>query len=180
MTMATITRGTIKSYNPVTHRAAVQLAGSLAVWLDALPVSDALEPPEVVVGRECGVLFFTDDSPDDACVVSIHNAVPVGTNRLRDADADTRVEVERTLDEDKIALTVQGTLRYLVQAASPHHDMTGDLKVSGNAAIGASVLSGATLRLLGTNSGASTLDGVSNIVVGASGVTGGLDRKSVV
>jgi hypothetical protein len=169
--MATITRGTIKSYNPATHRAAVQLAGSLAVWLDALPVSDALEPPEVVAGRECGVLFFTDDSPDDACVISVHNAVPVGTNRLRDADADTRVEVERTPDEDKIALTVAGTLRYLIAGATPHHDMTGDLKVSGHAAVGAPVLTGAVLRLDGSTAGSSALDGLFNIVACASGGT---------
>jgi hypothetical protein len=129
--MPTILRGTIKSYNPTTHKAAVQIAGSLAVWLDAVPVSDAIEPPEVMAGRECGVLFFSDGDPDDACVVSVHNAVPLGTNRLRDADADTRVEVERTTDEDKIALTVAGTLRYLLQAASPQHELTGDVRASG-------------------------------------------------
>ena len=175
--MTTIARGTIKSYNPATHRAAVQLAGSLAVWLDSLPVSDALEPPEVVAGRECGVLFFTDDSPDDACVISIHNAVPLGTNRLRDADADTRVEVERTVDEDKIALTVGGTLRYLVQGSTPHHDQTGDLRVTGTAAVGgdgAVPLSGVALRVIDSESGSSTLDGIGCVVTGASGVTGAL------
>ena len=174
--MATITRGTIKSYNPVTHRAAVQLAGSLAVWLDALPVSAAIEPPEVIAGRECGVLFFgAEDNPDDAAVISVHNAVPVGANRLRDLDADTRVEVERTADEDKIALTVAGTLRYLVQAATPHHDMTGDLQVRGNAAMGNTFpapLAGASLRLDGSNAGAAALDGLQNVVRGASGGTG--------
>ncbi len=74
--MTTILRGTIKSYSPSTHRAAVQIAGSLAVWLDAVPVSAAIHPPEVVAGRECGVLFFSEGNPDDACVVSVHNAVP--------------------------------------------------------------------------------------------------------
>lgn len=176
--MATIARGTIKSYNPAAHRAAVQLSGSLAVWLDSLAVSAAIEPPEVVVGRECGVLFFgSEDNPDDASVVSVHNVVPIGTNRLRDVDADTRVEVERTPDEDKIALTVGGTLRYLVQGASPHHDMTGNLRVTGSAAVGrdgAFPLAGAGLRILGTESGSSTLDGINNVVVGASGVTGSL------
>lgn len=176
--MTTITRGTIKSYNPVTHRAAVQLAGSLAVWLDALPVSDAIEPPEVVAGRECGVLFFgSEDNPDDAAIISVHNAVPLGTNRMRDADADTRVEVERTANENKIALTVAGTLRYLVQAASPHHDMTGDLQVRGSVAIGntsPAPLTGAALRLDASNAGASTLDGLFNVIRGLSGSTGAL------
>ena len=56
--------------------------------------------------------------PDDACVISIHNAVPLGTNRLRDADADTRVEVERTPDEDKIALLT------LCRGIRTHHQHT--------------------------------------------------------
>jgi hypothetical protein len=173
--MATITRGTIKSYDSGTHRAAVQPAGSLAVWLQSVAVSAAIEPPEVVAGRECAVLLLTDDDPEDACVVSIHNAVPYGTGRLRDVDGDTRVEVERTPDEDKVAVTVAGTLRYLVQAVTPHHQLTGDVQISGHAAAGVvSPIAGAVLRLEDSTAGPTNLDGVQNLVRGASGATGSL------
>lgn len=172
--MATITRAIIKAYDAGAHRATVQLAGSLAVWLESVAVSDALEPPELVAGRECGVLFFTEDNPDDACIISVYNAVPLGTNRLRDADGDTRVEVERTADEDKLAVTIAGTLRYLVQGASPHHQWTGDGHLSGVLGVGVAPSATAQVRSQGTYSGSVGLDALSALVVGASGVTGPL------
>lgn len=174
MAMTTITRGIIKAYDAGSHRASVQLAGSLAVWLDSLPVSDALEPPELVAGRECGVLFFSEDDPEDACVVSVHNAVPVGTNRLRDADADTSVYVEYAPDEDKIRLTALGTLRVLVQSASPHLDVTGDQRVSGHLAAGDGVLPNAAwiLGLRELSASGAGMDGVNNTVYWGAGQGG--------
>ncbi|HVP05922.1 MAG TPA: hypothetical protein VMT90_09630, partial [Dehalococcoidia bacterium] len=174
--MPTITRGIIKSYDSGSHHASVQLAGSLAVWLDSLPVSDAIEPPEVVAGRECGVLFFTDDDPTDACVVSIHNATPLGTNRLRDADGDTRVEVERTTDEDKVAITIQGTLRGLFQASTPHLDLTGDQRVTGHVAMGLAGTNPAASAVLTLNEtiGGTGVDGLNNVVLAGAGASGGL------
>jgi hypothetical protein len=182
--MPTISRGIIKSYDAVANRAAVQLAGSLAVWLDALPVSAAIEPPEVVAGRECGVLFFTDDNPDDACVISVHNAVPLGANRLRDADADTSVEVEASPDEDKIRLTVFGTLRALIQSASPHLDLTGDQRITGYLSVGADGVTPQTgwgIRIATTLGGSTTIDGINNVVqTDGSGVVRGVTGSAVV
>jgi hypothetical protein len=141
--MPTITRGTIKSYDPAAHTAGVQIAGSLAVWLDAVPVSDAISPADVVAGRECGVIFFSDDDPNDAAVVTVHNALPIGSHRTRDADGDTYVDVERTPDEDKIAMYTAGTLRWLLQNASPHAQLTGDMQASGAiAALGSAITAG--------------------------------------
>lgn len=137
--MSTISRAIIKSYDVATHTATVQIAGSLAVWLDAVPVSDAISPADVVAGRECGVIFFTDDNPTDAAVVTVHNALPVGSHRLRDQDGDTYIDVERTANENKLAGYVGGTLRWLVQTSTPHHDLTGDVKVSGATGLGVSV-----------------------------------------
>jgi len=37
--MPTLKRATIQSYNAATHRASVQVAGSLAVWLDSVEVA---------------------------------------------------------------------------------------------------------------------------------------------
>src|SRR3990170_314718 len=74
--MSTLKRGTIKSYSSSSHKASVQIAGSLAVWLDNIPVATDIPAAEVMAGRECAVLFFTDDNPDDAVVITVHGAVP--------------------------------------------------------------------------------------------------------
>lgn len=133
--MTTIKRGTIRSYDSAVHEASVQVAGSLAVYLPAVPVATDIPAAAVVSGRECGIVFFTDDDPADAVVVTVHGAnppaSPAGT-RIEDADADTSWEAEASADEDKLRGTVAGTVRTLVQNASPHFQITGDLKVSGH------------------------------------------------
>ena len=121
--MTTLKRGTIKAYSAATHKATVQIAGSLSVWLNDLPVAVDIPPPLVVAGRECAVLLFTDDNPDDGVVVAVHGAAPSGVgagSRIQDADNDTWVDVENAPDEDKIRLTVAGVLRLLLQTTAPH------------------------------------------------------------
>src|SRR3990170_7707928 len=73
--MTTLKRATIRSYNPATHRASVQAAGSLPTLLTAVPVATDIPAAEVVAGRECAVLLF-DDNPDNGVVVTVHGAVP--------------------------------------------------------------------------------------------------------
>jgi hypothetical protein len=165
--MATITRGTIKSYDAANHRAAVQLAGSLAVWVESLPVSTAIDPVDVVAGRECGVLFFTDGDPDDAAVITVHNALPAGHTRLADRDGDTRVEVEASPDEDKIRLTTLGTLRVLIQDVTPHVDVTGDLRLGAGSLVITNQASGALASPILINvvrTDAAAIDGIDNRV----------------
>jgi hypothetical protein len=135
--MSTLARATVKSCDASTHSATVQISGSLAVWLDAVPVSAGIAPADVVAGRECGVIFFTDDNPTDAAVVTIHNVVPTGwpaptAHVIKDADASTYVDTEQSANEDKVRVGVGGTERYLVQTASPHHTLTGDVLLTGN------------------------------------------------
>ncbi len=138
--MGLLKRGVIKSYSASNHKASIQIAGSLGVWLTSIPVATDIPAAEVVVGRECAVLFFTDDNPDDAVVLTVHGAVPAapsGGTSISDADGDTKVQTEASADEDKIRSTVLGTLRYLMQTASPHHQLTGDVQITGNLAGGA-------------------------------------------
>ncbi|MGH9312176.1 MAG: hypothetical protein ACRD1S_03150 [Vicinamibacterales bacterium] len=133
--MSTIKRAVVKAYNPSTHKASVQISGSLAVWLDGLPVATDIPPAEVIAGRECAVLLFTEHNPDDGVVVTVHGAVPAGISggsKVQDADGDTKVDVEQTPDEDRIRMTVAGVLRYLMQGANPEHGLTGGLSVGGN------------------------------------------------
>lgn len=111
--MTVLKRGVIKAYTAGTHKASVQVAGSLAVWLDNIPVATGIDAAEVIAGRECGVLFFTDDNPDDAVVVTVHGAIPSG--KMSDPGGATRIQLA---------------------IASPHITLTGDLQVAGFSAFG--------------------------------------------
>lgn len=111
--MTVLKRGVIKAYTAGTHKASVQVAGSLAVWLDAIPVATDIDAAEVIAGRECGVLFFTDDNPDDAVVVTVHGAVPSGKHS--DPGGTTRVQLA---------------------AATPHVILTGDVKIPATLTVG--------------------------------------------
>lgn len=74
--MSTLHRGIIRAYDSVTHKATVQLATSHAATIAAVPVATNIPPAEVIAGRECAVLLFTDDNPDDGVVCTIHNTIP--------------------------------------------------------------------------------------------------------
>ena len=74
--MTTIKRATIKAYNAANHKATVQIAGSLAVWLADVPLASDIQPAEALAERACTVLFYTDDNPDDAVVLSVHGVLP--------------------------------------------------------------------------------------------------------
>ncbi len=131
--MSVLKRGIVKSYSAPTHKASVQIAGSLTVWLDAIPVATDIAAAEVIVGRECAVLFFTDDNPDDAVVITVHGAVPgapPSPTSIKDADGNTRVETEQSPNEDIIRMTIAGTERYTMQGVTPQHYAIGDVQLS--------------------------------------------------
>ncbi len=77
--MTTIKKAIVKSYAPAAHKATVQIAGSLAVWLEAVAVATDIPAADVVAGRECTVIFFTEDNPDDAVIATIQGATPSTT-----------------------------------------------------------------------------------------------------
>jgi len=76
--MTALKKAIIKAYDAGTHTATVQIAGSLAVWLTAVPVATDIPAAEVVADRECTVLLFDPSNPEDAVVVTVHGAVPSG------------------------------------------------------------------------------------------------------
>ncbi len=179
--MPTIKRATIRSYAAATHTASVQVAGSLSVWLDGLAVATDIPPRECVAGRDCAVLFLTDDNPADAAVVTVHGAAPSPGpfRRVQDADGDTYVETELMANENKVRLGAAGSLLATLQAVSPHLDLAGDARLSGRLALlGSSVLPGAGINMDYTHAAATPFDGVTNVVrvsgaaPSARGVTG--------
>jgi hypothetical protein len=129
--MSTLRRGTIRAYDAGTHEATVQVAGSLSVWLETIPVSSGIPAAEVDVGDECAVLFFTDDNPDDAVIIAVYPGVPSAggggdSDEIQDADNDTGVRTEQSADEDKVRARVAGTERLVLQNSTPHLTVTGN------------------------------------------------------
>jgi len=76
--MTQLHRAVVRAYTAGTHKADVQLATSVPALITGVPVATDIPAADVVAGRECAVLFFTDDNPDDAVVITIHGALPSG------------------------------------------------------------------------------------------------------
>ena len=66
-----IKKGILKAFDSGTYTAAVQIAGSLAVWLEDVPVSRGIPTAEMVTGRNVAVIFLEAGNPDDAVVVAV-------------------------------------------------------------------------------------------------------------
>jgi|GEM_PF-723456 len=66
-----IKKGMIKAFDSETHTATVQMAGSLSVWLEGVPVSRGIPAGEVAVGSACAVLFLDESNPADTVVVAV-------------------------------------------------------------------------------------------------------------
>ena len=65
-------KGTIRAFNADAHTATVQVTGSLATWLDAVPVARNIPASAVTEGRHCAVLFFDPANPSDAVVLAVY------------------------------------------------------------------------------------------------------------
>ena len=66
-----IRKGVLKSFDSDTYIATVQIAGSLSVWLDGVPVSRGIPSGEMVTGRNVFLQFLDPGNPDDAVVVAV-------------------------------------------------------------------------------------------------------------
>ncbi len=66
-----VRQGTLKAFDNVNWQATVQLAGSLQVWLRAVPVSRAIAAVEMVVGRKVAVALFDASNQADAVVFAV-------------------------------------------------------------------------------------------------------------
>lgn len=65
-------QGIVKSFDVGSYTATVQVAGSLAVWLDGVPVSRGIPQAEMTTGRRCALVFFNDTNPGDAVLVAVY------------------------------------------------------------------------------------------------------------
>ncbi len=67
-----VRRGVVKAFDSGSYRATVQVAGSLSVWLEGLPVARNIEAADMVAGRSCAVIFFDEANPQDAVLVAVY------------------------------------------------------------------------------------------------------------
>ncbi len=66
-----IRKGVLKAFDSGTYKATVQVVGSLAVWLEGVPVARHIPAAEMVVGRSCALVFFDGSNPSDAVLHAI-------------------------------------------------------------------------------------------------------------
>lgn len=64
--------GVLKSFNVTTYKATVQVRGSLAVYLEDVPVARNIPSAEMVVERNCALLFFDEANPQDGVLIAVY------------------------------------------------------------------------------------------------------------
>ena len=72
-----IRRGIIRAFDSGTYLADVQIVGSMATMLPGVPVAKQIGADLLTSGTKCGVLFFDETNPSDACVVFVYDGAPV-------------------------------------------------------------------------------------------------------
>ena len=65
-------KATIRSFDANAYTATVQITGSLATWLDGVPVARNIAPTHLTPGRACAVVFFDASNPADAVVLAVY------------------------------------------------------------------------------------------------------------
>lgn len=119
--MTRIHRGIIRAYDSGTHTADVRVVSDLAQQLADVPVATDVPAVAVVAGRECSVLFFQEDDPDDAVVITIHGALPPATG------GDVAGPASST---DEALARFDGTGGKTIQNSNATLDDTGNLNVA--------------------------------------------------
>jgi len=73
--------GILKTFDSGTHKAGVQLAGSLTTYLDDIPVATNIAPEAMTVGNYV-LVAIPEGNPRDACIVASWPAGSSGTASL--------------------------------------------------------------------------------------------------
>lgn len=71
-----IRRGIIREFDSSTYLADVQIVGSMATMLTRVPVAKQIGAGLLTSGSKCGVLFFDETNPSDACVAFVYDGAP--------------------------------------------------------------------------------------------------------
>ncbi len=71
-----IRRGVIRAFDAQAYLADVQIVGSLATTLSGVPVAKHIGTDLLTPGTKCGLLFFDETNPADACVFFVYDGAP--------------------------------------------------------------------------------------------------------
>ncbi|MFQ6001193.1 MAG: hypothetical protein ACE5LG_05950 [Anaerolineae bacterium] len=71
-----VRRGIIRAFDSDTYLADVQIVGSMATVLTGVPVAKQIGADLLTSGTKCGVLFFDETNPSDACVAFVYEGLP--------------------------------------------------------------------------------------------------------
>ena len=63
--------GILKAFDSGAYTATVQITGSVAAWVSAVPVSRAIPSAEMTPGRKVAVAAFDPSNPADSVVVAV-------------------------------------------------------------------------------------------------------------
>ncbi len=134
--MSEIRRAVVKSYDAATHKADVQIAGSLTVWLDAVRVATNIPAADVVTGRQCTVLFLDPSNQDTAVIISIQGAAP-STGSVLVATATSALTLTSTAqsivgdgDSSKVRILLPTPGDWLIEATCDFHITTSAVNFS--------------------------------------------------
>jgi len=131
-----IRRAVVKSYNAATHKADVQIAGSLAVWLDDVRVATNIPPADVVSGRQCSVLFLDPSNQDEAVIIAIQGAAPsvgeilVATATVSLTLTTTAQSITGDGDSSKVRILLPTPGDWLIEATCDFHITTAAANLS--------------------------------------------------
>ncbi len=100
--MTVLKKAIIRAYTAATHKASLQVAGSLAVWLDSVPVATNIPAADVAAGRACSLLLFDAYGPLDAVVISIQGANP----------STLATTAYQTIQDESVSLTQRSVLDF--------------------------------------------------------------------
>lgn len=120
--MTVLKKAVIKAYDAAEHKATVQIAGSLGVWLESLRVATNIPAADVVAGRQCAVLFLDPSNQDDAVVITVHGDLPsVGDILAARATADltlttTLQSITGDGDSNKVRILLPTSGDWLIEA----------------------------------------------------------------
>jgi hypothetical protein len=65
-----IEQGILKNYDPINHRASIQLVGSLTTYFDDVRVARNISTDEMVLGRRV-FIAIPDNNPGNAVIIAV-------------------------------------------------------------------------------------------------------------
>jgi len=66
-----IRKAIVKSFDAGTHKATVQIIGSLSVWLADVPTNRGIASGDMLADRYCAVLTPDPGQPGDSVVIAV-------------------------------------------------------------------------------------------------------------